>query len=1038
MSRIFVALLALLPALVVPPAIAAPLDPALFSALRYRHLGPFRGGRTKAATGIPGRPGVFLIGAVNGGVFRTDDYGRTWTPLFDGQPSASIGAIAVAPSDPDVIYVGSGEGMHRPDLSTGDGLYRSGDGGRTWAHLGLRDGQQIPQIAVDPKDPQRLYVAVLGHPYGPNEERGLFRSRDGGATFDKVLFIDADTGCADVVIDPSDPQTLLASLWEARQAPWENGSFKGPGSGLYKSSDGGTTWRRITNGLPTFEKDGLGRIGLAFAPSRPSRVFATVSTNKGGFLYRSDDRGESWSRISEDERIADRAEDAAEVKVHPLDPEVVFTASIVLWKSTDGGKTFLALKGAPGGDDYQKIWIDPQRPEVMLLGSDQGGAVSVNGGNTWSSWYNQPTAQLFHVTADDAFPYRVCGGQQESGSACVPSRGSDGAITFRDWYPAGFDEYGYGAPDPKDPDVVYGARVSRWDRRTGQSQDVSPEPLGAPDYRQLRTQPLVFSPVDKGTLFFAANRVFKTGDGGRHWTAISPDLSRKSWDAPAGVGKYRGSEDARPKQRGVVYALGPSPLDRGLLWAGTDDGLLHVTRDGGKSWKDVTPPLLTPWAKVSGLEASHFDNKVAWAAINTLRLDDLRPHLLRTRDGGKSWEETIAGLPAGAVCNMVREDPKRAGLLYLGTERGVFVSFDAGDAWIPLRLGLPATSVRDLIVKDDDLVLATHGRGFWVLDDLSPLRQAQPALFEEAARLLAPQRALRVHWNDNSDTPLPPDEPTAQNPPDGAVLHYWLKEAATGPLALEIADAAGRVVRRFASGPADSAAPEPRDQGNVPRWWIRPAAVLASQAGLHRFVWDLHEEPPPPPAEPSFPIAAIPYDTPAEQRGPWALPGRYTVRLAVAGRTLSQPLLVAMDPRVKTPLAALQAQHALSRRATDALVRVAATGRTLAALRPTLEAQATEATAKGDTAGAEALRARLLTLGQVEGSVEKQGRSPMGKPGAPVTLKSTEGRLRSVLHLLQQADAAPMPQVERAARTVLEEEAGLGRQAAALVAGGGR
>ena len=1015
------------------PAAAAPLDPALFSALRFRHLGPFRGGRTKAATGIPGRPGVFLIGAVNGGVFRTDDYGRTWAPIFDDQPSVSIGAIAVAPSDPDVIYVGSGEGMHRPDLSTGDGLYRSGDGGKTWAHLGLRDGQQLPQIAVDPKDPQRLYVAVLGHPYGPSEERGLFRSRDGGATFDKVLYIDADTGCADVAIDPSDPQTLLATLWEAREAPWENGSFKGPGSGLYKSSDGGTTWRKITNGLPTFDKDGLGRIGLAFAPSRPSRVFATVATTKGGFLYRSDDRGESWARISDDTRVADRADDAAEVKVHPLDPEVVFTASIVLWKSTDGGKTFLALKGAPGGDDYQRIWIDPQRPEVLLLGSDQGGTVTVNGGTTWSSWYNQPTAQLFHVTADDAFPYRVCGGQQESGSACVPSRGSDGAITFRDWRPAGFEEYGYGAPDPKDPDVVYGARVSRWDRRTGQSQDVSPEPLGAADYRQLRTQPLVFSPVDKGTLFFAGNRVFKTGDGGRHGTAISPDLSRKTWEAPANVGKYRGSPQAKAEQRGVVYALGPSPLDGGLLWAGTDDGLLHLTRDGGKTWKDVTPPLLAPWAKVSGLEASHFDKQTAYAAINTLRLDDLRPHLLRTRDGGKSWDEPVAGLPAGAICNMVREDPKRAGLLYLGTERGVFVSFDAGDAWVPLRLGLPATSVRDLIVKDDDLVLATHGRGFWVLDDLSPLRQARPALLEAAASLLVPQRALRVRWSTNDDTPLPPDEPAAQNPPDGAVLHYFLKEAAAGPLALEIADSSGRVVRRFTGAAGDAAgATELKDQGNIPRWWLRPAPVLSAQAGLHRFVWDLHEEAPP--AEARYPMAARPHDTPAEPRGAWVLPGRYTVRLLAFGQTLSQPLVVAMDPRVKTPLAALRAQHDLYAQAAAALGRLAAAGRALAKLRPALEAQAAAATAAADAKAAEVASGKLKALGELEGSADGPRRGRRGQP-EPVNLKTEAERLTRVLDHLQRADAAPTPQLERAAKAVLGEATELERQAAAMAAG---
>ncbi len=608
-----------------------------FRELRWRSVGPYRGGRTKAAAGVPGKPGLFYVGAVNGGVWRTDDFGRTWTPIFDDQPTGSIGAIAVAPSNPEVIYVGSGEGLQRPDLSTGDGIYKSTDGGKTWRHLGLRDAQQVPQIAVDPRDPDRLFVAVLGHPYGPNEERGVFRSLDGGATFEKVLYRDADTGAADVVLDPSDPRTVFASLWESREGPWENGHFEGPGSGFYKSTDGGATWRHITQGLPDFEHGHLGRIGIGIAPSKPRRIFATVAAKTGGGLYRSDDAGESWSRSTDDERVAERADDFAEVKVHPKDPDVVFTASVVAWKSTDGGKTFAAFRGAPGGDDYHRIWIDPVNPDVMLLAADQGAIVTVNGGSTWSSWYNQPTAQMFHVTADAAFPYRLCGGQQESGSACVSSRGSDGEITFREWHPAGFEEYGYGAPDPLDPDVVYGGKVSRHDRRTGQTQDVSPVASPRPDYRTIRTQPLVFAPKDPRTLYFASNTLWKTRDGGRRWTRISPDLTRKTWEVPGNVGKYRGTEEAKPVQRGVIYAVAPSPVDGQTVWVGSDDGLVHVTRNGGKSWRNVTPRELRPWAKVSILEAGHFDAQTAYAAINTLRLDDLRPHVYRTQDGGKSW-----------------------------------------------------------------------------------------------------------------------------------------------------------------------------------------------------------------------------------------------------------------------------------------------------------------------------------------------------------------------------------------------------------------
>ena len=962
-------------------ALLAGLGPRGLEALRYRHIGPFRGGRTKAATGVQQRPGVFYIGAVNGGLFRSDDYGRTWTPIFDDQDTASIGAIAVAPSNPDVLYVGSGEGMQRPDLSVGDGLYRSRDAGKTWTHLGLRDGQQIPQIAVDPRDPKRIYVAVLGHPYGPNEERGLYRSKDGGDTLEKVLGAGPDVGAADVVIDPSDPKTLLAVLWESRLAPWEDGEFKGPGSGLYKSRDGGTTWRRIERGLPA-AADGLGRIGVSYAPSRPSRVYATVEAKRHGGMYRSDDGGESWTCVYPDGPVTAGNEDFAEVKVHPKDPDTVFTASIVTWKSTDGGKTWSAFKGAPGGDDYQKIWIDRERPDVMLLAADQGAAVTVNGGRTWSSWYNQPTAQLFHVTADAAFPYRVCGGQQESGSACVSSRGQDGGVGFRDWHPAAFDEYGYAAPDPKDPDVVFGGRVTRWDRRTGQAQDVGPSPLKTGGYRVIRTMPLVFSPLEPATLFHAANRLWKTTDEGQHWAAISPDLSRATWPVPANVGKYAVSDEAKPPQRGVIYAVAPSSLDAGLVWAGTDDGTLHVTEDGGRTWRDVTPPLLAPWAKVAGLEASHFDRKTAWAAINLIRLDDAHPLVLRTRDGGATWENVVAGLPMGANANAVREDPARPGLLYLGTERAVFASLDAGDSWAPLRLNLPCTSVRDLIVKGDDLVLATHGRGFWVLDDVTPLRELSAASFSAPLGLLAPENALRVRDSTNTDTPLPPDEPVAENPPDGAILDYVLHDAAAGLVTLEIADESGQVIRRYRS---DDPRPPPADADQVPRYWIRRAPELSGEAGLHRFVWDLHEAPPPLVAhganwgdmpEPYFPMSAIPHDTPAEPRGAWVLPGRYRVKLTVgegeSAKSVTTALVVRMDPRVKTPIDGLRSQHALARSLVEALGR---------------NAVVTRVDAK--------------------------------------SVARTRRRMIHVLAMIEEADLAPTPVLADAAATVLAEEAGL-------------
>jgi len=891
--------LALFIALALTTTLTAQIDPSRFAEMRWRMIGPFRGGRTVAAVGIASQPNVFFIGVNNGGVWKTTDYGRVWTPIFDDQPTGSIGAIAIAPSNPNVMYAGSGEGLQRPDLSTGDGIYKSTDGGATWTHLGLRDGQQIPTIVVDPRDPNRLFVAVLGHPYGPNEERGIFRSSDGGRTFEKVLYRDADTGGIDVVLDPSNPQIVYAALWEQRQGPWENGVFAGPGSGVYKSVDGGTTWRQLTAGLPAGEL--LGRAGLELAAANPKRLYAIAGTRpESGGLYRSDDAGESWQRINEDERLWGRPGDFNEVRADPMNADIVYVANIVTWKSVDGGKTFAALRGAPGGDDYHRLWINPNDPNIILNASDQGAVITVNGGLTWSSWYNQPTAQMFHITADHAFPYRVCGGQQESGSACVPSRGDEGQITFRDWTPVGVEEYGYVTPDPLDPDIYYGGRITRFDRRTRTAAEITPKPLRGNDYRVVRTQPSVFSPVDPHILFFASNTLWKTTNGGNSWTQISPDLTRKEFAVPPNVGKYIGTPAAAPKQRGVIYAIAPSPLEVDRIWIGTDDGLIHLTTDGGKTWRDVTPSALVPWAKVSIMEASHFDANTAYAAINTLRLDDLRPHIYRTKDGGKTWTHITRGIPDGGTINVVREDPKTRGLLFAGSENEVFVSFDDGEHWQSLRLNMPATSIRDLIVKDDDIAVATHGRGFWILDDIEPLRQAR-----SSSALLKPQRAWRVRWNKNTDTPLPADEPAGENPPEGAIIDYVLSSKAT-LVTLEILDSDGKVVRRYASD--DPIAP-PRDTGNVPAYWIRPQRALSTTPGMHRFTWDLYY----PPLERSgYPIAAIPHNTPPNPTSPVAMPGTYTARLTVDGKTSTQPLVVEMDPRVKTPREALAEQFRLS------------------------------------------------------------------------------------------------------------------------------
>ncbi|RPJ75098.1 MAG: hypothetical protein EHM24_04890 [Acidobacteria bacterium] len=623
--------------------------------------------------------------------------------------------------------------------------------------------------------------------------------------------------------------------------------------------------------------------------------------------------------MNADPRVVARPADAAEVRVHPSNPDIVFVPTIVAWKSVDGGKTFVGWRGAPGGDDYQRLWINPDNPDTMLMAADQGAIVTVNGGQTWSSWYNQPTAQIFHVNTDNAFPYRVCGGQQESGSACVQSRGDDGQITFREWRPVGVEEYGYAVPDPLDPDIVYGGKISRYDRRTHSVQNITPKPLRAADYRVVRTAPVVFSPVDPRVLYFASNRLWKTLNGGRSWLPISPDLSRTTWEVPASVGKYRDTPSAKPTRRGVIYAVAPSPLDVNRIWAGTDDGLIHLTTDGGKSWKDVTPPPMKAWEKVSIMDASHFDPLNAYAAIDTMRLDDMRPHIYRTRDGGKTWAHITAGIPDGGTARVVREDPVRRGLLFAGTEQAVYVSFDDGDHWQSLRINMPATSIRDLVVKGDDLVVGTHGRSFWILDDITPLRQIDEKVVAEDAHLFRPQQAWRWRWNKWTDTPLPPDEPAGQNPPDGAVINYHLARPASGPVTLEILAAGGALVRKYSS---EDPPEQPVEGRNIPDYWIRPPQRLRTDAGLHRFAWDLHY---PPPAVESFsyPISAICGNTWREPRGPWVVPGTYTVRLTVAGQRYDQPLTVKMDPRVKTPLPGLQRQFVLSKQMYDGVATAA-------------------------------------------------------------------------------------------------------------------
>ena len=890
--------------------IAQTMDNSLFAGLRYRNIGPHRAGRTVGITGVASQPNVFYIGVNNGGVWKTTDYGHTWNPIFDAQKTGSVGDVIVAPSNPNVVYVGSGEGIQRPDLSIGDGLYKSTDAGKTWTRLGLNDAQQIGGLSVDPINENRIFVAALGHPYGPNKERGVYRSIDGGKTLEQVLYIDENTGAVQVQIDPNHPNIVFATLWAARQGPWENGAWNGEASGLYKSTDGGTTWRKIEKGFPTTKEDGLGRIGFTIAQSNSSRMYATVDSEKKGGVYRSDDGGESWYMLTADPRFWGRGSDFAEVKTDPTNEDIVYSANVVMWKSVDGGKNWTGIKGAPGGDDYHRFWINPTNPKIIAVGLDQGGTITVNGGETFSSWYNQATAQFYHVSTDNAFPYNVYGGQQESGSVGIASRSNDGNITFREWHPVGVEEYGYVAADPLDPNIIYGGKITKYDKRTGQVQNISPEPVRSGNVRFIRTAPVIFSPVDNKTLFFSGNIIFKTTNGGDSWETISPDLSREAWDIPASVGIYTSKDMLTMKRRGVVYTLAPSYKNINTLWAGTDDGLIHITRDGGKTWKNITPTEISSWSKISLIDASRFDDNTAYVAVNRIRCDDQAPYIYKTTDGGATWKKIVTGLPNEPI-NAVREDAVRKGLLFAGSENAVYVSFDAGEHWQSLQLNMPSTSIRDLVVKDDDLVIGTHGRSFWILDNISSLRQVNVATKNQVT-LFKPQVAMRIRWNMNTDTPLPPEEPAGENPPDGAMIEYYLPNTSNEVVQIDILNQHKELIRSFKSNDTLYKIPDL----NIPLYWIRPQSILSNKAGMHRLLWDMKYAPLNIPV--SYPMNAIKNNTAPDANAPWVMPGTYTVRLTIGNKVSEQSLEIKMDPRVKTSIADLQRQHDLSKACYDA------------------------------------------------------------------------------------------------------------------------
>ena len=934
-------------------------DP-LFRGMKYRSIGPFRGGRSLTAAGIPGDPTTYYFGATGGGVWKSTDGANTWSAIFDKDGSPSIGSIAVAGSDPNVVYVGTGEACIRGNISNGDGVWKSVDAGKSWKYVGLKDSRAIGKVIVNPHNPDIAFVAALGHPYGPNTERGVFRTTDGGKTWDKVLYKDENTGAIDVTFDPQNPHILFASLWEARRTPWSLSSG-GPGSGIYRSTDAGTTWKKLEeHGLP---KGPYGRIGLAVA-ANSERVYAIVEAKEGGGFYRSDDGGDTWDLVNSSHSLLQRAWYYMHVIADPQDVNTVYVADVEFFKSTDGGRSFNKVK-VPHGDNHG-LWIDPKNTKRMIASNDGGVTVSLDGGNSWTREDNQPTAQFYHVITDTRTPYYVYGAQQDNSTVAIASRSDDGAIGRDNWYTVGGGEAGYIAPNPTDPNIVYAGdyqgNITRFDRRTNQIQSINVSPEisdgrgAAPlDHRFQWTAPIVTSPHDPNTIYYGGERVFKTSDGGMHWEAISGDLTRNDKSKQQPSGGPITIDDTGTEYYDTVFSIAPSPLAKGQIWAGTDDGLIQLTRDEGKTWTNVTPKDLAEWSRISLIEASPHYAGAAYVAVDRHQNDDLAPYIYKTADYGATWSRITAGIPDGSFVRAVREDPKRKGLLYAGTERGVFVSFDDGAHWRSLQINLPIVPVHDLVVKNDDLVLATHGRAFWILDDVSPLRQFADSVVAEDVHLYQPATAYRVHAGDA------PEHLTfdGKNPPHGAVIYYYFKkapkpEAKPGEVTIEILDASGTVVRKFSSNKTEPLE-EPLDPDDK-----KPEKQIKPEDGLNRFVWDLRYD------EANRVPGYFLWEYNEGAKGPLALPGNYQVRLTANGKTLTAPLEVKIDPRVTVSQADLEKQFKLEMNVREQLNRVYDAVNQIQDVREQLEGLKKRVVPSDSTKplldGASALEAKLIAV----------------------------------------------------------------------------
>ncbi|RPJ70570.1 MAG: glycosyl hydrolase [Acidobacteria bacterium] len=883
--------------------------------LKYRSIGPFFSGRVSRAAGVPGDPRVYYAATASGGVWKSVDAGISWKSVFDNQPISSIGSIAVAPSDPNVVYVGSGEANIRGNVAAGNGIYKSTDAGKTWKHVWRQEGQ-IGTMIVHPSNPDVAFAAVLGHAFGPNAERGVYRTRDGGKTWEQVLKKDADTGASDVAFDPSNPTVLFAGLWQARRSPW-NLVSGGPGSGLYVSRDSGDTWQRLEGkGLPA---GGWGKVGVAVAPSDGRRVYALIEAEEGG-LFRSDDGGENWQRASGHRSLRQRAWYYSTMAVDPQNPDVVWFPQVPMLKTIDGGKTIKFVRGLHYGDNHD-AWIDPKDPRRIIVSNDGGLDVTVNGGDSWYA-PQMPTGQLYHVAVDNRVPFHVSGALQDLGTAAAPSNTlNSNGIQPSDWYNVGGGEAGHTAHDRADPNVVYAGEylgyISAFDFRTRTSRNISawpdnPSGHGAEDmkYRFQWTAPIALSPHDPRVLYHAANVLFKTTDRGQTWTAISPDLTRNDKTKQAWSGGPITGDNTGVETYGTIFALVESPLQRDLIWAGTDDGLVQVTRDAGKTWKNVTAamPGMPEWGTVSLIEPSPFDAGTAYVVVDAHRLDDMRPHLFRTTDYGASWSRLDGALAKDVYLHAVREDPAKKGTLYVGTERGVMVSVDAGSTWHPLQLNLPTVAVHDLVVKDNSLVLATHGRSAWILDDLVPVREMSAAVAASPAHLFTIPEATAWRYHSAGS-----DKVAGQNPPAGAVIYYHLAEKPKGLVTLEILDGEGKTVRTLTSAPKELDASYEWEEEEPETDPKKPD--LAVEPGVQRAVWDLRWQG-------AAKIKGAKIDTGDPKAGPRALPGRYTAKLTVDGQTCTAPLVVKQDPRVTVAEGDLGAQLRLALAARDDISRL--------------------------------------------------------------------------------------------------------------------